>query len=47
MEAYLDNAATTQTFPEVCDIVKRVMMTDFWKPVIKAYKGNGGRKLYK
>ena len=24
MEAYLDNAATTQTFPEVCDIVKRV-----------------------
>ena len=43
MEAYLDNAATTQTFPEVCDIVKRVI----WKPVIKAYKVNGGRKLYK
>ena len=39
MEAYLDNAATTQTFPEVCDIVKRVMMTDFGNPSSKHTKG--------
>ena len=39
MEAYLDNAATTQTFPEVCNIVKRVMMTDFGNPSSKHTKG--------
>ena len=39
MEAYLDNAATTQAFPEVCEIVQRLMMTDFGNPSSKHTKG--------
>lgn len=39
MEAYLDNAATTQAFPEVCEIVQKLMMTDFGNPSSKHTKG--------
>ncbi len=39
MEAYLDNAATTQAFPEVCDIVRKLMITDFGNPSSKHTKG--------
>lgn len=39
MEAYLDNAATTPVFPEVRDIVVRVMEEDFGNPSSKHTKG--------
>ena len=32
MECYLDNAATTRPFSEVCDLVTRVMYEDFGNP---------------
>lgn len=39
MEAYLDNAATTQAYTEVCDVVKMVMREDFGNPSSKHTKG--------
>lgn len=39
MEAYLDNAATTQAFSEVCDVVGKVLYTDFGNPSSKHTKG--------
>lgn len=39
MEAYLDNAATTPAFAEVCDVVKKLMLTDFGNPSSKHTKG--------
>lgn len=39
MEAYLDNAATTVVFPEVREIVNRVMEKDFGNPSSKHTKG--------
>lgn len=39
MEAYLDNAATTRVFPEVRDVVVRVMEEDFGNPSSKHTKG--------
>lgn len=39
MEAYLDNAATTQAFDEVCREVEKVMMIDFGNPSSKHTKG--------
>lgn len=39
MECYLDNAATTQTFPEVCEIVSKVMYEDFGNPSSLHMKG--------
>lgn len=39
MEAYLDNAATTVVFPEVREIVNRVMEEDFGNPSSKHTKG--------
>lgn len=39
MEAYLDNAATTPVFPEVRDIMVRVMEEDFGNPSSKHTKG--------
>ncbi len=39
MEAYLDNAATTTVFPEVKDIMVKVMTEDFGNPSSKHTKG--------
>lgn len=39
MECYLDNAATTQAFPEVCELVSRVMYEDFGNPSSLHMKG--------
>lgn len=39
MEAYLDNAATTPVFPEVRDIMVKVMEEDFGNPSSKHTKG--------
>lgn len=39
MEAYLDNAATTRVFPEVRDIMVRVMEEDFANPSSRHTKG--------
>ncbi len=39
MEAYLDNAATTPVFPEVRDIVVKVMEEDYGNPSSKHTKG--------
>ena len=39
MECYLDNAATTQAFPEVCELVSKVMFEDFGNPSSLHMKG--------
>lgn len=39
MEAYLDNAATTRAYDEVCDIVMRAMRADFGNPSSLHTKG--------
>ena len=39
MEAYLDNAATTPVFPEVCSIMVKVMGEDYGNPSSKHTKG--------
>ena len=39
MECYLDNAATTRPFSEVCDLVSRVMYEDFGNPSSLHMKG--------
>lgn len=39
MECYLDNAATTQAFPEVCELVSKVMYEDFGNPSSLHMKG--------
>ena len=39
MEAYLDNSATTRAYPEVADIVKQVMLTDYGNPSSMHMKG--------
>lgn len=39
MEAYLDNAATTKVFPEVRDMMVKVMEEDFGNPSSKHTKG--------
>lgn len=39
MEAYLDNSATTMAYPEVADIVKQVMLTDYGNPSSMHMKG--------
>ena len=44
MEAYLDNAATTPVFPEVRDIMVKVMEEDFGNPSSKHAKGIAAEK---
>ncbi len=39
MECYLDNAATTRGFPEVCELVAKVMCEDFGNPSSLHMKG--------
>lgn len=47
MEAYLDNAATTKVYPEVCDVMERVMREDFGNPSSKHIKGLDAEKYIK
>lgn len=47
MEAYLDNAATTKIFPEVKDIMVKVMEEDFGNPSSKHSKGIDAEKYIK
>lgn len=42
MECYLDNAATTKAFPEVCDLVGKVMYEDYGNPSSLHRKGLEG-----
>lgn len=39
MEAYLDNAATTPVFPEVCDLMIKIMKEDYGNPSSRHTKG--------
>lgn len=39
MECYLDNAATTQPFPEVCELVSEIMQKDYGNPSSLHQKG--------
>lgn len=39
MECYLDNAATTRAFPEVCELVGKIMREDFGNPSSLHRKG--------
>lgn len=47
MEAYLDNAATTPVFPEVCDIMVKVMKEDYGNPSSKHTMGMAAEKYIK
>lgn len=44
MEAYLDNAATTPVFPEVCGIMVKVMEEDYGNPSSKHTRGMEAEK---
>lgn len=44
MECYLDNAATTQALPEVCELVSKVMLTDYGNPSSLHQKGLDGER---
>ena len=45
MEAYFDNSATTRAFPEVCEAVKRAMLTDYGNPSSRHRKGLEAERL--
>lgn len=47
MESYLDNAATTVVFPEVCEIAARVMEEDYGNPSSKHTKGIAAEQYIK
>lgn len=44
MECYLDNAATTRAFPEVCELVTKVMYEDYGNPSSLHRKGMEGEQ---
>lgn len=44
MECYLDNAATTQALPEVCELVSKVMYEDYGNPSSLHKKGLEGER---
>lgn len=45
MECYLDNAATTQAYEDVCELVVKVMREDYGNPSSLHMKGVRGRKV--
>lgn len=47
MECYLDNAATTRPFLEVCELVSKVMYEDFGNPSSLHRKGFDGERYVK
>lgn len=44
MEVYLDNSATTRTFPEVAELMKRIMCEDYGNPSSLHMKGVGAEQ---
>ncbi|MBO5489163.1 MAG: cysteine desulfurase [Eubacterium sp.] len=44
MECYLDNAATTRAFPQVCELVSKVMYEDYGNPSSLHMKGVEGER---
>lgn len=44
MECYLDNAATTQAYEDVCELVVKVMREDYGNPSSLHMKGVEGEK---
>ena len=44
MECYLDNASTTRALPEVCDLVRKVMVEDYGNPSSLHMKGVEGER---
>lgn len=47
MEIYLDNSATTRAFPEVAELVSKVMCEDYGNPSSLHMKGIGAEKYIK
>ena len=47
MECYLDNAATTRPFSEVCEFVSKVMYEDYGNPSSLHKKGLEGENYIK
>lgn len=47
MEVYFDNSATTRVYPEVRDIMLKVMDVDYGNPSSLHLKGVTARALYK
>jgi len=45
VEAYLDNAATTKAYKEVCDLVAKVMYEDYGNPSSRHMKGVEAERL--
>ena len=45
MEAYLDNAATTRAFPEVVEMVSKVMVEDYGNPSSLHGKGVDAERI--
>ena len=46
-EVYLDNSATTRAYPEVGDLVRKVLCEDYGNPSSMHRKGVEAEKLYK
>ena len=47
MEAYLDNSATTRAYPEVGDLVRKVLCEDYGNPSSMHRKGVEAEKYIK
>ena len=39
MEVYLDNSATTRVFPEVAELMTKIMLEDYGNPSSMHFKG--------
>ena len=44
MEVYMDNSATTRTFPEVAELMTKIMCEDYGNPSSLHMKGVEDRK---
>ena len=47
MEVYLDNSATTRTFPEVAELMSKIMCEDYGNPSSMHAKGVAAEKYIK
>lgn len=46
MEVYMDNAATTRAYPEVVQLMNKIMEEDYGNPSSLHMKGSGGGTVY-
>ena len=46
MEVYMDNAATTRAYPEVVQLMNKIMEEDYGNRFFIAYEGRGGGTVY-